>query len=89
MFWIHGGGFMGGSGSFGFYDGAHLASRNDVVVVTKDDDKIAIDGNIGGSFPTTYALGDTFTVTNEENYVIMKFARAAVGTNNVDHCARL
>ncbi len=28
-------------------------------------------------------------VTNEENYIIMKFARAAVGTNNVDHCARL
>jgi predicted molibdopterin-dependent oxidoreductase YjgC len=28
-------------------------------------------------------------VTNEENYAIMKFARAAVGTNNVDHCARL
>ena len=28
-------------------------------------------------------------VTNEENFLIMKFARAAVGTNNVDHCARL
>ena len=28
-------------------------------------------------------------VTNEENYLIMKFARAAVATNNVDHCARL
>ena len=28
-------------------------------------------------------------VTNEESYLIMKFARAAVGTNNVDHCARL
>ncbi len=27
--------------------------------------------------------------TNEENFVLMKFARAAVGTNNVDHCARL
>ena len=27
--------------------------------------------------------------TNEENYLIQKFARAAVGTNNVDHCARL
>jgi formate dehydrogenase alpha subunit len=26
---------------------------------------------------------------NEENYVIQKFARAALGTNNVDHCARL
>lgn len=28
-------------------------------------------------------------VTNEENYLYQKFARAAVGTNNVDHCARL
>ena len=27
--------------------------------------------------------------TNEENYVLQKLARAAVGTNNVDHCARL
>jgi formate dehydrogenase alpha subunit len=27
--------------------------------------------------------------TNEENYVLQKFARAAVGTNNIDHCARL
>jgi predicted molibdopterin-dependent oxidoreductase YjgC len=27
--------------------------------------------------------------TNEENYVFQKFMRAAVGTNNVDHCARL
>ncbi len=28
-------------------------------------------------------------VTNEENYLMQKFARAAVGTNNIDHCARL
>ena len=27
--------------------------------------------------------------TNEENFLIMKFARAVIGTNNVDHCARL
>ena len=27
--------------------------------------------------------------TNEENYVIQKLARVALGTNNVDHCARL
>lgn len=26
--------------------------------------------------------------TNEDNYVFQKFMRAAVGTNNVDHCAR-
>jgi|SRR6056297_225579 len=27
--------------------------------------------------------------TNEENYVVQKFARLVLGTNNVDHCARL
>lgn len=27
--------------------------------------------------------------TNEENYLIQKLARAVLGTNNVDHCARL
>ncbi len=27
--------------------------------------------------------------TNEENYLMQKFARATLGTNNVDHCARL
>ena len=27
--------------------------------------------------------------TNEENYLIQKFARAVIGTNNIDHCAHL
>ncbi len=27
--------------------------------------------------------------TNEENYLFQKFLRAVIGTNNVDHCARL
>jgi predicted molibdopterin-dependent oxidoreductase YjgC len=27
--------------------------------------------------------------TNEENYLFQKFMRSAVGTNNIDHCARL
>jgi len=27
--------------------------------------------------------------TNEENYLMQKFARVVLGTNNVDHCARL
>jgi formate dehydrogenase major subunit/formate dehydrogenase alpha subunit len=27
--------------------------------------------------------------TNEENYMMNKFARQVVGTNNIDHCARL
>jgi formate dehydrogenase major subunit len=27
--------------------------------------------------------------TNEENYIFQKMMRAVIGTNNVDHCARL
>ena len=27
--------------------------------------------------------------TNEENYLMQKFMRGVIGTNNVDHCARL
>lgn len=27
--------------------------------------------------------------TNEENYLMMKFMRGVIGTNNIDHCARL
>jgi predicted molibdopterin-dependent oxidoreductase YjgC len=28
-------------------------------------------------------------VTNEENYSMMRLARGVIGTNNLDHCARL
>ena len=28
-------------------------------------------------------------ITNEENYLMQKFMRAVIGTNHVDHCARL
>ncbi|MDP2212960.1 carboxylesterase/lipase family protein [Phenylobacterium sp.] len=34
MFWLHGGGFSTGSGSSAWYDGANLARKQDVVVVT-------------------------------------------------------
>ncbi len=39
--------------------------------------------------PDSIAFLTSAKATNEENYLIQKFARAAVGTNNVDHCARL
>jgi len=34
LFWLHGRGFAEGAGSEGWYSGAHLAKRGDVVVVT-------------------------------------------------------
>lgn len=36
-----------------------------------------------------FALISSARCTNEENYVLQKFGRAVMGTNNVDHCARL
>jgi predicted molibdopterin-dependent oxidoreductase YjgC len=41
------------------------------------------------SGPDSVAFFASAKVTNEENYLLQKFARAGVGTNNVDHCARL
>jgi len=37
----------------------------------------------------TFAMLSSAKATNEENYVIQKFARVVMRTNNVDHCARL
>lgn len=39
--------------------------------------------------PDSFALFSSARATNEENYTAQKFARAVIGTNNVDHCARL
>lgn len=38
--------------------------------------------------PDALAVCTSARCTNEENFLMMKFARAALGTNNVDHCAR-
>lgn len=39
--------------------------------------------------PDSIAGFSSAKCTNEENYVFQKFIRAAIGTNNIDHCARL
>jgi predicted molibdopterin-dependent oxidoreductase YjgC len=39
--------------------------------------------------PDSVAFLTSAKCTNEENYLMEKFARAIIGTNNVDHCARL
>jgi formate dehydrogenase alpha subunit len=40
----------------------------------------------GGDAIATYASAKA---TNEDNYLFQKFVRAVLGTNNIDHCARL
>jgi len=39
--------------------------------------------------PDAFAVISSARATNEENYLIQKFTRVAIGTNNVDNCARL
>ena len=42
-----------------------------------------------GSGPDSIMVLSSARITNEENYIAQKFTRATIGTNNVDHCARL
>jgi len=39
--------------------------------------------------PDSIAILSSAKCTNEENFLMSRFARAAIGTNNIDHCARL
>jgi predicted molibdopterin-dependent oxidoreductase YjgC len=39
--------------------------------------------------PRSVAVLASAKCTNEDNYVLQKLARAVIGTNTVDHCARL
>jgi formate dehydrogenase alpha subunit len=41
------------------------------------------------SGPDAVAVLSSAKCTNEENYLVQKFARQIIGTNNIDHCARL
>ena len=39
--------------------------------------------------PDAFAMLASAKCTNEDNYLIQKFARQVIGTHNIDHCARL
>ena len=69
--------------------------RKDGVLVETDWEtalQAVADGLAGardGYGPCSVGFFASARCTNEENYLLMKLARAVVGTNNVDHCARL
>jgi predicted molibdopterin-dependent oxidoreductase YjgC len=41
------------------------------------------------SGPDSIGFATSSRCTNEETYLMQKFARAVIGTNNIDNCARL
>ncbi len=48
-----------------------------------------IAGKLSQYKPDEVAVISSAKCTNEDNYVLQKFTRAALGTHNIDHCARL
>ncbi len=73
---------------------APLVRKGGTLVET--DWEEALDTAAGGlsriretSGPGALGFLSSAKVTNEENYLFMKMARAAFSTNNIDHCARL
>lgn len=56
---------------------------------TWDEALEMVAGRLAGFGKGEVAVISSAKCTNEDNYVIQKFARTVLGTNNIDHCARL
>lgn len=59
------------------------------VEATWDEALTLVTEKLGQYKGSEFAFLASAKATNEENYVFQKFTRAVMGTNNVDHCARL
>jgi formate dehydrogenase alpha subunit len=84
-------------GRFGF-DFVNHPDRLKMPLVRKDDQLIEttwqealklIANRLSHYHGDEFATLSSAKCTNEENYIIQKFTRVVMGTNNIDHCARL
>jgi len=70
-----------------------LIKKGDRFVEASWDEALNLVAEKLSAIKTTHG-GDTVAAlssarcTNEENYLLQKFMRAVIGTNNIDHCAR-
>jgi len=85
-------------GRFGVADFVHhpdrlrtpLIKRNGKFSEASWDEVISLVSSKLGSYKKDdVAVISSAKCTNEDNYIIQKLARAVLGTNNIDHCARL
>jgi len=85
-------------GKFGILEYVHHPERLRIPLIkrngefeeaTWDEALDLIAERMAGYNPNEAAVISSAKATNEDNYVAQKFARAVLGTNNVDHCARL
>ncbi len=85
-------------GRFGINEFVHHSERLKSPRVKKEggfesaewEEALRIAGDkLSGYKPEEVAVIASAKATNEDNYVLQKFTRAVLGTNNIDHCARL
>jgi len=85
-------------GRFGIQEFVHHPDRLTKPLIKKDGKFVEASWNealqlvatkLGSCKPEELGVIASAKATNEDNYVIQKFGRAVLGTNNIDHCARL
>lgn len=72
----------GGKGKSGYWEEVNWDEALDYVATRLVDIRTK-------NGPDAIGLLSSARCTNEENYLLQKFARGVIGTNNIDHCARL
>jgi predicted molibdopterin-dependent oxidoreductase YjgC len=91
-------GYLCVKGHFGIKDMVHHPERltsplirqgNNFIKDTWNEALDLVASKLGAYQKDEVAVMSSAKCTNEENYVAQKFARVALGTNNIDHCARL
>jgi len=85
-------------GRFGIQEFVHSPERlttplvkknGKLVKATWDEALDLVAGKLANYKADEVAVISSAKATNEDNYVAQKFARAVLGTNSIDHCARL
>jgi predicted molibdopterin-dependent oxidoreductase YjgC len=85
-------------GRFGIPEFVHHAGRLTQPLIRREgcrqpagwDEALGLVAEKLGSYaPDEVAVIASAKCTNEDNYVLQKFARVVLGTHNIDHCARL
>ena len=66
-----------------------MRRNGELTKVNWDEALNEVAAKFGRYQPDEIAVISSAKCTNEENYVMQKLARAVLGTNNIDHCARL
>jgi formate dehydrogenase major subunit len=66
-----------------------IRKNNRLVEASWDEALSLVASKLGKYQGDEVAVISSAKSTNEDNYVMQKFARAVLGTNNIDHCARL